>query len=171
MYSDYNNYYSIFRGNRQDMVNFEEELITPYQAIELIRKSIGDERNDELFCGLFYDRLIEQAPTEKEKSIIQDIRDNEKKHNMILREVYYDFTGQMLQNNMNMMQENMQNNLSYTENLEKALFGELEAVNKYRKILSAMPQGKCYTLIMSIMTDELRHSAKYNYLIHMAAMQ
>ena len=90
---------------------------------------------------------------------------------MILREVYYDFTGQMLQNNMNMMQENMQNNLSYTENLEKALFGELEAVNKYRKILSAMPQGKYYTLIMSIMTDELRHSAKYNYLIHMAAMQ
>ncbi len=167
MYSDYNNYYSIFRGNRQDMINFEEELITPYQAIELIRKSIADERNDELF----YDRLIEQAPTEKEKSIIQDIRDNEKKHNMILREVYYDFTGQMLQNNMNMMQENMQNNLSYTENLEKALFGELEAVNKYRKILSAMPQGKCYTLIMSIMTDELRHSAKYNYLIHMAAMQ
>ena len=167
MYLDYNNYYSIFRGNRQDMINFEEELITPYQAIELIRKSIGDERNDELF----YDRLIEQAPTEKEKSIIQDIRHNEKKHNMILREVYYDFTGQMLQNNMNMMQENMQNNLSYTENLEKALFGELEAVNKYRKILSAMPQGKCYTLIMSIMTDELRHSAKYNYLIHMAAMQ
>ena len=167
MYSDYNNYYSIFRGNRQDMINFEEELITPYQAIELIRKSIGDERNDELF----YDRLIEQAPTEKEKSIIQDIRDNEKKHNMILREIYYDFTGQMLQNNMNMMQENMQNNLSYTENLEKALFGELEAVNKYRKILSAMPQGKCYTLVMSIMTDELRHSAKYNYLIHMAAMQ
>ena len=167
MYLDYNNYYSIFRGNRQDMINFEEELITPYQAIELIRKSIGDERNDELF----YDRLIEQAPTEKEKSIIQDIRDNEKKHNMILREVYYDFTGQMLQNNMNMMQENMQNNLSYTENLEKALFGELEAVNKYRKILSAMPQGKCYTLIMSTMTDELRHSAKYNYLIHMAAMQ
>ena len=167
MYSDYNNYYSIFRGNRQDMINFEEELITPYQAIELIRKSIGDERNDELF----YDRLIEQAQTEKEKSIIQDIRDNEKKHNMILREVYYDFTGQMLQNNMNMMQDNMQNNLSYTENLEKALFGELEAVNKYRKILSVMPQGKWYTLIMSIMTDELRHSAKYNYLIHMAAMQ
>ena len=167
MYSDYNNYYCIFRGNRQDMINFEEELITPYQAIELIRKSIGDERNDELF----YDRLIEQAPTEKEKSIIQDIRDNEKKHNMILREVYYDYNSQMLQNNMNMMQENMQNNLSYTENLEKALFGELEAVNKYRKILSAMPQGKCYTLIMSIMTDELRHSAKYNYLIHMAAMQ
>ena len=81
MYSDYNDSYSIFYGTRQNMINSYDELITPYQAIELIRKSIGDERNDELF----YDRLIEQAPTEKEKSIIQDIRDNEKKHNMILR--------------------------------------------------------------------------------------
>lgn len=167
MYSNYNNVYSIFHGNRQDMVSFEEEMITPFEAIELIRKSIGDEKNDEMF----YDRLIEQAPTEKEKNIIQDIRDNEKKHNMILREVYYDFTGQMVQNNMNMVQDNMSNNLSYAENLEKALFGELEAVMKYRKVLSVMPQGKWYTLIMSIMTDELRHSAKYNYLIHMAAMQ
>lgn len=167
MYSNYNNVYSIFHGNRQDMVSFEEEMITPFEAIELIRKSIGDEKNDEMF----YDRLIGQAPTEKEKNIIQDIRDNEKKHNMILREVYYDFTGQMVQNNMNMVQDNMSNNLSYAENLEKALFGELEAVMKYRKVLSVMPQGKWYTLIMSIMTDELRHSAKYNYLIHMAAMQ
>ena len=167
MYSNYNNVYSIFHGNRQDMIPFDEELITPYQAIELIRKSIGDEKSDEMF----YDRLIEQAPTEKEKSIIQDIRNNEKKHNMILRDIYYDFTGQMLQNNMNMMQDNMPNNLSYAENLEKALFGELEAVMKYRKILSVMPQGKWYTLLMSIMTDELRHSAKYNYLIHMAAMK
>lgn len=166
MYSNYNNVYSIFHGNRQDMVSFEEEMITPFEAIELIRKSIGDEKSDEMF----YDRLIEQAPTEKEKNIIQDISDNEKKHNMILREVYYDFTGQMVQNNMNMMQDKT-NNLSYAENLEKALFGELEAVMKYRKILSVMPQGKWYTLLMSIMTDELRHSAKYNYLIHMAAMQ
>lgn len=167
MYSNYNNVYSIFHRNRQDMITYEEEMITPFQAIELIRKSIGDEKSDEMF----YDRLIEQAPTEKEKNIIQDIRDNEKKHNMILREVYYDFTGQMIQNDMNMMQDNMPNNLSYTENLEKALFGELDAVMKYRKILSVMPQGKWYTLLMSIMTDELRHSAKYNYLIHMAAMQ
>lgn len=28
-----------------------------------------------------------------------------------------------------------------------------------------MPGGDSYTLIMSIMTDEIRHANKYNYLI------
>ena len=59
-------------------------------------------------------------------------------------------------------------NLSYKENLEKALFGELDAVVRYRKILGTMPSGNSYTLLMSIMTDELRHASKYNYLIHIA---
>lgn len=163
-----NNFYGMFGMSRQDNMSYEEELITPFQAIELIRKSVEDEMSDEMF----YDRLIEQAPTDKEKNIIADIRNNEKKHNMILRDLYYSFTGQMIPtNNINGMQNMVDNNMTYTENLEKALFGELDAVMKYRKILGVMPQGKWYTLIMSIMTDELRHSAKYNYLIHMAAMQ
>ena len=58
--------------------------------------------------------------------------------------------------------------LNYRENLEKALFGELDAVVKYRKILGTMPSGNSYTLLMSIMTDELRHASKYNFLIHSA---
>ena len=31
-----------------------------------------------------------------------------------------------------------------------------------------MPSGSSYTLLMSIMTDELRHANKYNFLIHNA---
>ena len=64
--------------------------------------------------------------------------------------------------------EEASNNNDYKANLEKALFGELEAVVKYRKILGTMPSGNPYTLIMSIMTDELRHASKYNFLIHSA---
>ena len=56
----------------------------------------------------------------------------------------------------------------YKSNLEKALFGELDAVVKYRKIMATMPSGSSYTLLMSIMTDELRHATKYNFLIHNA---
>ena len=40
---------------------------------------------------MFYDTLIKQAPTEKE--IIRSIRDDERKHNQILRDLYYNFTG------------------------------------------------------------------------------
>ena len=64
------------------------------------------------------------------------------------------------------LSNNVQNNMDYKSNLEKALFGELDAVVKYRKILGTMPNGNSYTLIMSIMTDELRHASKYNFLIN-----
>lgn len=173
MYQDYNMYSPFygfdeynFRGSNQTMnmsVNtYNDEIITLNQAIELIRQSVGNEREDELF----YDNLIKQAPTDEEKEIIKSIRDDEKKHNRILRDLYYSFTGQMLQPNM--MTSEIDKNLSYKENLEKALFGELEAVKKYRKIMGTMPSGNSYTLLMSIMTDELRHASKYNFLIHKA---
>ena len=57
---------------------------------------------------------------------------------------------------------------TYTQDIESALFGELDAVKKYRKIMGAMPSSKMQTLVMSILTDELRHANKYNYLIHKA---
>lgn len=60
---------------------------------------------------------------------------------------------------------NIENKLNYKEQLEKALFGELNAVVRYRRIMGTMPSGNSYTLLMSIMTDELRHASKYNFLI------
>jgi rubrerythrin len=140
-----------------------DEIITLSQAIELIRTSVGDEREDEIF----YDSLIKQAPTAKEKEIIISIRDDERKHNQILRKLYYNFTGQVIQVDES-AQVTTGSNLGYKEQLEKALFGELNAVVKYRRIMGTMPNGESYTLLMSIMTDELRHASKYNFLIHNA---
>ena len=165
MYSDYNmynQYYAVSNpiGNQIPINN--EEIITLNQAIELIRKSVGDEKEDEMF----YDTLINQAPTEKEKEIIRSIRNDERKHNQILRRLYYEFTGGLLPQDNS---KNVANNtMNYKANLEKALFGELGAVEKYRRIMGAMPNKNSYTLLMSIMTDELRHANKYNFLIHNA---
>ena len=174
MYPDYNMnnlYYGfndfnyrddyVYRNDNQFNM-YNDEIITLNQAIELIRQSVRNEREDELF----YDRLLEQAPTDKEKEIITSIRNDERKHNKILRDLYYNFTGQVIQADMSM--PNINNTSTYKENLEKALFGELDAVVKYRKILGTMPSGNSYTLLMSIMTDELRHASKYNFLIHNA---
>ncbi len=160
----YNPYFYGF-GSRSSRENettnlYKEELITLNEAIELIKESIGDEKEDEMF----YTNLINQAPTENEKNIIMSIRDDEKKHNQILRTLYYNFTGQFAPEDTTSSTNN-NNNLGYKEQLEKALFGELDAVVKYRRILGTMPGGDSYTLIMSIMTDEIRHANKYNYLI------
>ena len=165
MYSDYNMYNQYYAVNNpignQIPIN-NEEIITLNQAIELIKNSVGDEKEDEMF----YDTLIKQAPTEKEKEIIRSIRDDERKHNQILRRLYYEFTGGLLPQDNS---KNVANNtMNYKANLEKALFGELGAVEKYRRIMGAMPNKNSYTLLMSIMTDELRHANKYNFLIHNA---
>jgi rubrerythrin len=173
MYPEYNTnpYYGISDYNYRGDYNYrsanqpntyDDEIITLNQAIESIRQSVKDEREDELF----YDNLLEQATTQKEKDIITSIRDDERKHNRILRDLYYNFTGQMIQQDIS--NASIDTSLTYKENLEKALFGELNAVIKYRKIMATMPSGNSYTLLMSIMTDELRHASKYNFLIHTA---
>ena len=98
MYPDYYNMYNQYYGFKgpdyrsSEPQNGSGEIITLYQAIGLIKQSVGDEKEDEMF----YDTLIKQAPTEKEKDIIRSIRDDERKHNQILRRLYYEFTGQML---------------------------------------------------------------------------
>lgn len=168
MYSDYYNMYNQYYGfgetnyRNNEIQSNDEEIITLNQAIGLIRQSVVNEKEDEIF----YNTLINQAPTEKEKNIIKSIRDDERKHNSILRKLYYEFTGQILP--VDTLTEENNNNMDYKANLEKALFGELDAVAKYRKIMGTMPSGKSYTLLMSIMTDELRHANKYNFLIHNA---
>ena len=53
---------------------------------------------------------------------------------------------------------------TYLEGLKKALFGELKAVEKYRVIREAMPNRYYRDILFEIITDELKHSAKYNYL-------
>ena len=169
MYPDYYNMYNPYYGGYEPNYRSSElpqfnsgEIITLNQAIALIKQSVGDEKEDEMF----YDILIEQAPTDKEKNIIKSIRNDERKHTQILRELYYEFTGQILPQDT--LSNNEKNNIDYKSNLEKALFGELDAVAKYRKILGTMPSGNSYTLLMSIMTDELRHASKYNFLIQNA---
>ena len=166
MYPDYyNGFYPSYYGSgewddrKENSKIEEEEVISLNQAIEMIKQSIKDEKED----AMFYEMISNQAPTVKEKSIIMDIQRDEEKHNQILRKLYYEFTGQMASDD-SMQISNLSSN-DYLSNLEKALFGELDAVKKYRKIMGVMPGGSSYTLLMSIMTDELRHADKYNFLI------
>lgn len=163
MYPDYNMYnqYNNFQfNNRAFETNRNPEIINLQEAVDLIGKSIGDEKEDEMF----YNEIIKQAPTEKAQNIIANIRNDERKHNAILRSLYAKFTGQMISES-NQPEMTKKQERTYIENLEKALFGELEAVIKYRRIMGAMPDNDSYTLIMSIMTDELRHANQYNFLI------
>lgn len=165
MFDDYEylydqTYFNEDNFNDRDSTAGNDEIITLNQAIELIKKSVENEKEDEIF----YNILLQQASSLEAKEIIKSIRDDEKKHNQILRKLYYEFTGQVLPIDT-FLNENINRN-SFNKNLKKAMFGELNAVKKYRKILGTMPSGNSYTLLMAIMLDELRHANLYNFLIH-----
>lgn len=51
-------------------------------------------------------------------------------------------------------------------NMYNQYYGTVEF--NYRRNEPQMDSGDSYTLLMSIMTDELRHANKYNFLIHNA---
>lgn len=127
------------------------------EALEGVRQAVQGERDDELF----YDYLISKSPTKEEKEIIASIRDDERRHNRIFRMIYEDFTGREVPSGGD---ETFERPESYLEGIKKALFGELRAVERYRTIRRRLPRGVYKDVLFDIITDELKHASKYNYL-------
>lgn len=127
------------------------------KALESIREAVQGEKEDELF----YDYLIKVAPTRDEKEIIKSIRDDEKNHIRLFRMIYKDFTGMEVPISN---EETFERPKSYLEGIKKALFGELRAVEKYRSIRDAFAIEMYRDILFDIITDEIKHASKYNYL-------
>jgi len=126
------------------------------EALRLIVESVSNEREDELF----YNYLINTAPADQ-KQIVSSIRDDEMKHGKMLREIYWEVTGQEIPTAQDIV---FQPPRSYCEGIARALFGELAAVERYRKILFGFEFLPYRNMITEIYTDELKHSSKWNYL-------
>jgi rubrerythrin len=129
------------------------------EALALIKQAVEGERTDELF----YDYLISLAPTEEEKKIIRSIRNDEIKHNKMFREIYKAFTGQTITPPKEVEFEKPK---SYIGGIRKALFGELSAMEKYRDIRAGLPNRYYRDMVFEILTDELKHADKYNYILN-----
>ncbi|WP_424766885.1 ferritin-like domain-containing protein [Paenibacillus sp. sgz302251] len=147
-------YYAIYRV---DLSAYPMMASRDVNVLALISESVGGEREDELF----YNYLIQAAPTQQEKQVITSIRDDERKHGRMFREIYYYLTGTMpAAPSTDVM---FQPPDSYTEGIQKALLGELKAFEKYRSIyLNIRPELR--DRIFEIMTDEIKHASYYNWL-------
>jgi rubrerythrin len=129
-------------------------------ALNLIKQSAQGEREDELF----YDYLISVAPSQEEKEIIASIRNDERKHNKMFKQMYRDLTGQDIPP---VPEEGFEKPKSYTDGVKKALFGELAAVERYRDIRAGLPTRYYRDMVFEILTDELKHANKYNYILNL----
>jgi rubrerythrin len=130
------------------------------EALQIIENAVTGEREDEIF----YDYLMNIAPSQEARSIIQGIRDDEKKHNKMFGKIYIELTGHMIRA---IKQEVAAKPESYCDGIKKALLGELVAVQKYRKVLFALQDRAQINMLTEIITDELRHANLYNLLFHM----
>lgn len=157
-YSAYQPAYSPYYGYVPAAMDRQMPSGSMQAVLSVISSSIADERNDELF----YDYLISVAPTEQEKRVIESIRNDERKHRRMLRELYAQLTGRQPAPGLGEQEEFKRPN-SYLEGIEQALMGELKAFEKYRGVYLALPD--IYKPVMfEIMTDEMKHANYYNWL-------
>jgi len=160
-YTNFGNYY-VPRENLPWILDYSNKSVqyNLNNSIQMIKNSIQDEAED----AEMYETLINIAPNEEAKEIITSIRDDERIHNRLLREIFTMLTGVALPLNNETINYPK---ITYLDGIKKAFMGELKAVEKYREILAYMPNKELYNKILYIMTDEMKHAIKYNYLITM----
>jgi len=133
-------------------------------ALALMEEAIEDERGDELFYGC----LLEMAPSRQQRSIIAAIIDDEAKHQNMFRQIYCELTGKTVFPTAPERPEPPENLLT---GIQMALFGELQAVEKYRKILFGLEAATFRNMVIEIITDEIKHASKWNFLSTLNACQ
>ncbi|WP_243122151.1 cytochrome b5 domain-containing protein [Clostridium thermarum] len=139
----------------------EKSYKTLEEALFLIKEAIQAEREDELF----YDYLLSLAPSKEEKDIIASIRDEERKHYKYFKEIYSFYTRKSAPSPNNITFEKPQ---SYIAGVRKAKFGELGAVERYRDIRAGIPDRYYRDMVFEIITDELKHAHKYDYILYLS---
>lgn len=134
------------------------------QLITGVKNSVGNEKDDEIM----YSAMAKMAPNDEQREIINGIKENEMVHNKIFRKIFTELTGVVLpENTMDTTMATNNMNKTYPEMLKEAFNGELKAIERYRELLAYAPNMEIYSMIMYVMTDEIRHALKYNYLMMM----
>jgi rubrerythrin len=107
--------------------------------------------------------LISIAPTDEEKNIIASIRDDERNHRQWFREIYRYYTNEDV---MGREEEGFLEPESYLEGISNSILGELNAMEKYRFIREGIPSRLYRDVVFRILTDEMKHATKYNYILN-----
>lgn len=146
-------------GGQEDYQAQQKMYKSMKKAIASARNSIKDEKAD----VFFYDYLISIAPDEEDRKIISEIRDDEKKHEEMLRELYANYTGNEYEYDG---EKDFEKPADYYNGLKRAFFGEIAAAERYRDIRAGFPDMFHRDMVFEIMTDEMEHADKFNYLLN-----
>ncbi len=127
------------------------------RSLCLILEALGDETSDRNF----YQCLAKMAPDCEQREIITSIRDDEIKHFKMFRMIYQEIT---CEQPMPGQEQEFEEPENYCAGIQKAIFGELGAVELYRKIMFGLCSQRHRDMLFEIITDEIKHSGKWNFL-------
>ena len=137
-------------GNYGDVSRLERSLY-------LIMEALADETSDRNF----YQYLMQIAPDNEQQNIIKLIRDDEIKHFKMFRMIYQEIACESPLVNQ---KKDFKEPASYCAAIQQAIFGELNAVELYRQIMFGMCCQRHRDMLFEIITDEIKHSGKWNFL-------
>ena len=126
------------------------------RSLCLILEALGDETHDRMF----YQYLLGIAPNQEQCDIIKSIRDDEIRHFKMFRMIYEEITCEPPY----AKQKEFIEPKNYCSAIQQAIFGELGAVETYRKIMFGLCSQRHRDMLFEIITDELKHSVKWNFL-------
>lgn len=126
------------------------------RSLCLILEALGDETHDRMF----YHYLLQVAPDREQCDIIKSIRDDEIKHFKMFRMIYEEITCEA----PIAKQKDFKEPCNYCAAIQQAIFGELGAVETYRKIMFGLCSPRHKDMLFEIISDELKHSVKWNFL-------
>lgn len=136
---------------------------SPYQALQESLKSIQEAVAGETNTEKFYQKLLELSPTEEDYSLITSIREDERGHLQILREIYLAFTGSQVPA---LAPTSVHKEpASYKDGLKTAIFNKWKTNRIAGNILAAMPTGYYQNLLAKIAVENVTIVSKLNYLL------
>lgn len=105
--------------------------------------------------------LIDNAPTEQEKRLLIGMRNDELKHEKMLREIYRDITGEDMQ-----IFDPVEINLpeSYVDGIVEAILDHFETILLINTIQYGLQSERYRNILFEIRIDELRHADELNFI-------
>lgn len=130
------------------------------ELIRFIRGALQDEAN----AALFYTKLLDGTEDPIGKAYLRHIRDDEQKHFRMLSTLYEDLTGERYE-----VVPTETPFASLAEGYQKAMDDEYEAFEEYRSIYLHYDQEQIRRIFFELLTDELEHATRFNYLLQRLA--
>lgn len=128
-----------------------------HRSLCFILDALSDEAKDRAF----YQCLLKMAP-ECDREIIKSIRNDEIKHFKMFRMIFQEITCESPPRPEKAGE--FEEPEHYCAALQKSVFGELEAVEFYRRIMFGLCSQRHRDMLFEIITDEIKHSVKFNFL-------